>query len=140
MVRIGAADHLGWAIAVTASSDHTVVDRRRIDLIDPGLPNAPIHHEGGPHLLHRRGAPLSDDALSDLVNTVRAAVVRATTTAFDALAAVTTEPVASISIGCGSSGGTDHAAAGMTPRRYRGWCIRWCSRARWKRQYSVQSW
>jgi hypothetical protein len=30
-MRLGIADHLGWAVAVTASSDHEVVDRRRIE-------------------------------------------------------------------------------------------------------------
>jgi hypothetical protein len=33
-VRLGIADHLGWAIAVMASGDHEVVDRRRIDFPD----------------------------------------------------------------------------------------------------------
>jgi hypothetical protein len=29
-LRVGLADHLGWAVAVTAGADHSVVDRRRI--------------------------------------------------------------------------------------------------------------
>src|SRR5688572_13987151 len=41
-VRLGIADHFGWAVAVTASSDYEVVDRRRIPLIEPGMPTAPI--------------------------------------------------------------------------------------------------
>jgi hypothetical protein len=53
-MRLGIAHHLGWAVAVMASAEHKVVDRRRIELIEPGLPTAPIHHEGGPYLLHRR--------------------------------------------------------------------------------------
>ena len=44
-VRLGIADHLGWAVAVTASADHEVVDRRRIELVEPGLSAAPIHYE-----------------------------------------------------------------------------------------------
>jgi len=44
-VRIGIAHHLGWAVAVTASANHEVADRRRIELIEPGLPVAPIEHE-----------------------------------------------------------------------------------------------
>ena len=36
-VRLGIADHLGWAVAVTASACHTVVDRRRIELISTPL-------------------------------------------------------------------------------------------------------
>jgi hypothetical protein len=47
-VRLGIADHLGWAIAVTASADHEVVDRRRIELIEPGMTAAPIHYESSP--------------------------------------------------------------------------------------------
>ena len=61
---MGIAHHLGWAVAVTASADHAVVDRRRIELIEPGLPAAPIHHEGGPHLMHRSAEPLDDEALA----------------------------------------------------------------------------
>jgi len=58
-MRLGVAHHLGWAVAVTASSDHEVHDRRRIELVDSGLPAAPVHHVGGPHALHRPGAPVS---------------------------------------------------------------------------------
>ena len=45
-LRVGIYDHLGWAVAVTASEDHDVVDRRRIDLLEPGVPNMSIHHPG----------------------------------------------------------------------------------------------
>jgi hypothetical protein len=44
-LRLGIADHLGWAVAVTASGDHEVVDSRRIELVEPGVSAAPIHHE-----------------------------------------------------------------------------------------------
>jgi hypothetical protein len=97
-MRVGIFHHLGWAVAVTASSDHTVVDRRRIELIEPGFPSAPIHHEGGPHLLHRTGEPLDDNALAILVSDVRASVMRATAAAFDELAAEVGAPIVSISI------------------------------------------
>jgi hypothetical protein len=46
-MRVGVFDHFGWAVAVTASADHEVVDRRRIELIEPGLPAAPIHYVVG---------------------------------------------------------------------------------------------
>jgi hypothetical protein len=97
-MRLGIAHHLGWAVAVTADGDHEVVDRRRIELIEPGLPPAPVHHEGGPHDLHRRGDPLDDDALAALVAEVRASVVRATSAALDELARAVPEPIASISL------------------------------------------
>ncbi len=97
-MRLGIAHHFGWAVAVTASSDHEVVDRRRIELIEPGFPSAPIHHEGGPHLLHRKGEPLDDSALARLVSEVRASVARATSAALDELAPGLVEPIVSISL------------------------------------------
>ena len=95
---LGIAHHFGWAVAVTASASHTVVDRRRIELIEPGVPAAPVHHEGGAHLLHRSGEPLDDDALAALVADVRASVVRATSVALDELAAAVAEPIVSMSL------------------------------------------
>ena len=97
-VRIGIAHHLGWAVAVTASADHRVVDRRRIELIESGMPAAPIHHDGGPHLLHRQAEPLDDHALAELVADVRASVVRATSVALHELAAALPQPVVSMSL------------------------------------------
>jgi hypothetical protein len=38
-VRLGIAHHLGWAVAITATDDHRVVDRRRIELIEEGRPS-----------------------------------------------------------------------------------------------------
>jgi len=35
-LRLGIHDHFGWAIAVTANADGEVVDRRRIELVEPG--------------------------------------------------------------------------------------------------------
>lgn len=97
-MRLGIAHHLGWAVAVTATADHKVVDRRRIELIEPGVPTAPIHHEGGPHPLHRSAQPLDDDALAALVAKVRASVVRAASAALDELAAGLSEPIVSMSL------------------------------------------
>ena len=88
-VRLGIADHFGWAIAVTASADHEVVDRRRIDLIEPGLPAAPIHYEG---------KRLDVAAAAALVAKVRASVLRATSAALDEIAAAVPEPLVSISL------------------------------------------
>jgi len=97
-MRLGIAHHLGWAVAVTAANDHTVIDRRRIELIEPGLSNAPVHHEGGPHLLHRKAEPLDDRALAALVADVRASVVRTASAALDALAGTLAEPIVSMSL------------------------------------------
>ncbi len=88
-MRLGIADHLGWAIAVTASRDHDVVDRRRIELIEPGVSPAPIHYES------RR---LDVAATAELVATVRASVVRACSAALDDLAGALPMPLVSISL------------------------------------------
>lgn len=97
-MRVGIADHLGWAVAVTASDGHQVVDRRRIELLEPGLPNAPIHHEGGAHAMHRTTEPPDDDALEALVARVRASVSRASAAALDELAHAVPAPIESISL------------------------------------------
>ncbi len=88
-MRLGIAHHLGWAVAVTASADHQVVDRRRIELIEPGMSAAPIHYES------RR---LDVAATAALVAKVRASVVRATSAALDEIAAALPAPVRSISL------------------------------------------
>jgi hypothetical protein len=88
-MRLGIAHHFGWAVAVTASADHQVVDRRRIELIEPGVAAAPIHHEG---------KALDDDAAAVLVNQVRGSAMWATAAALDALAADLPGPIVSMSL------------------------------------------
>ena len=88
-MRLGIADHLGWAVAVTASEDHAVVDRRRIELVEPGLSAAPIHYES---------ARLDVAATEALVAEVRASAARAAAAALDELAATLPAPVVSISL------------------------------------------
>jgi hypothetical protein len=88
-VRLGIADHLGWAVAVTASAENEVVDRRRIELIEPGLSAAPIHYES---------SRLDVAATAALVAEVRASVVRAASAALDELADALPGPLVSISL------------------------------------------
>ena len=88
-MHVGIAHHFGWAVAVTASADHQVVDRRRIALIEPGIAAAPIHHEG---------KPLDDSAAAALVAQVRASATRATAASLDQLASDLDEPIVSISL------------------------------------------
>jgi hypothetical protein len=96
-MRVGIAHHLGWAVAVTASATYEVVDRRRIELIEPGVQTAPIHHDGGPWALHR-AEPLDDRTLSVLVAQVRTSVARAASAALDELATALPGPISSISL------------------------------------------
>jgi hypothetical protein len=42
---VGAADHGGWAILVTGSADGALLVRRRVALVDEGLPTMPHHHD-----------------------------------------------------------------------------------------------
>jgi len=88
-MRVGIADHFGWAVAVTAGDDHDVADRRRIELVEPGVTAAPIHYES---------ARLDVAATAALVAEVRASVVRATAASLDQLSAALDRPVASISL------------------------------------------
>jgi hypothetical protein len=88
-MRVGIADHFGWAIAVTASPDHEVVDRRRIELIEPGLSEAPIHYES---------RHLDVAATAALVAAVRASIARATSAALDEIATALPAPVWSVSL------------------------------------------
>ena len=88
-VRLGIAAHLGWVIAVAASAEHEVVDRRRIELVEPGLSAAPIHYES---------RHLDIGATAALVAQVRSSAVRATTAGFDEIAASLPAPVVSISL------------------------------------------
>jgi hypothetical protein len=67
---LGVADHNGWAVCVTVAVSRgvpAVVDRRRIDLVEPGIPSQPYHHE-------TVGMPLLD--AERLVVRVRESVLR----------------------------------------------------------------
>jgi hypothetical protein len=86
-LRLGIFDHLGWAVAVTASPGHQAVDRRRIELLEPGLPNAPVHHPD-------RG--LGPAEIEELVARVRASAARMTSSSLDELAAALPGPVESV--------------------------------------------
>jgi hypothetical protein len=88
-VRTGIAHHLGWAVAVTASDGHRVADRRRIRLIEPGLPAAPVEHEV---------KSLDDAAARSLLERVRASAMRAAAASLDDLAAALAEPVVAVSL------------------------------------------
>jgi hypothetical protein len=64
---IGVSDHGGWAALVTAAGDGTLLDRRRIELVDDDLPKLPHHHDA-------QGLPL-DEAV-ELVERVRVSAER----------------------------------------------------------------
>ncbi len=88
-MRLGIADHLGWAVVVTMSGAYEVIDRRRIELIEDGISSAPIHYES---------ARLDVDATAALVAAARTSVARATSAALDEIAAALPAPIRSISL------------------------------------------
>ncbi len=60
---IGVSDHGGWAVLVTVAAGGSFLDRRRVELVDDGLPKIPHHSEA-------QRLPL-DDALA-LIERVQA--------------------------------------------------------------------
>ncbi len=88
-VHVGIADHFGWAVAVTASADHRVVDRRRIELIEPDVCEAPIHYAS---------SRLGIEATAALLEEVRPSIRRAATLAFDDLVADLGAPIRTVSL------------------------------------------
>jgi hypothetical protein len=74
---IGVYDHWGWGVLVTVTGDGTLIDRRRVELVDEGLPRYPHHHEA-------QSLPLNE-AL-DLVERVRLSADRHAKLALDAVA------------------------------------------------------
>jgi hypothetical protein len=88
-VRIGIYDHFGWAVSVTVDGDGAVVDRRRLELVEPDVTPAPIHYDGKSRDLQ---------GVATLVQEVRASVSRATAIALDDLSASLPSPVTSIAL------------------------------------------
>jgi hypothetical protein len=85
---IGISDHGGWAILVTVSRDGTLLDRRRVELVDEFLPAIPHHHEA-------QGLP-PDEAVA-LVERVRGSAERHAELALNAVAAAA-QPILGITL------------------------------------------
>jgi len=73
---VGVSDHGGWAVLVTVAQDGTLLDRRRVDLVDEALPKLPHHSEG-------QGLPV-DEAV-ELVERVRVSAEKHAVLALDAV-------------------------------------------------------
>jgi hypothetical protein len=74
---IGVSDHGGWAVLVTVARDGTLLDRRRVELVDDDLPAIPHHHEA-------QKLPV-DEAVA-LVERVRVSAEKYAALALDAVA------------------------------------------------------
>jgi hypothetical protein len=99
---VGVAEHGNSAVLVTVASDGELLDRRRIDLTDSGLPTHPYHHEGswavGRYLSSPWARAISLADAVALVERVRAAAARGARASLEALAATVPVPIASIAI------------------------------------------
>jgi hypothetical protein len=73
---VGAADHCGWAILVTVARDGSLIDRRRVELVESALPKLPHHHDC-------QGLPM-DEAVA-LVARVRASAEKHARAGLEAL-------------------------------------------------------
>lgn len=74
---VGISDHGGWAILVTVARDGTLLDRRRVELVDDHLPAIPYHHEA-------QALPI--DQATKLIDRVRASAERHAAAALDEVA------------------------------------------------------
>ena len=78
---VGVADHGGWAILVSAAAvrgEPTVIDRRRVPLIEKGVPSQPYHHDT---------LSLSDAEGEQLLRKVKRSIDAYAAAAFEHLAA-----------------------------------------------------
>lgn len=86
---VGVADHAGWAILVAVAGGGTLLDRRRVRLVDDGLPSLP-HHTQGQRL------PL-DQAVA-LVERVRRSAASCAALRLEELAESVSTPIAGIAL------------------------------------------
>ena len=86
---IGVADHFGWAVFVTATRDGSLLDRRRVALVDKDLPSDPHHHKA-------QRLPL-DQALA-LIERVRLSAERHAKLALDAVESTVTPSIEGIAM------------------------------------------
>jgi hypothetical protein len=99
---VGVVEHGNSAVLVTIVPGGELLDRRRVDLTEPGLPTHPHHHEGswavGRYLESPWARPMSLPDVVVLVDRVRASAARGARESLQALAATVPVPIASIAI------------------------------------------
>ena len=156
---VGVAEHGNAAVLVTVAPGGELLDRRRIDLTERGLPTHPHHHEGswavGRYLNTPGARTLSLADAMALVERVRASAARGARAGLEALAAAVPVPIASIAIrACPKLPPTteeriaDHRAqtvadsvmyreALATAAEARGWTVSWYERERVFRDAAV---
>ena len=86
---VGISDHAGWAVFVTVARDATIVDRRRVELVDADLPCMPIHHKA-------QTLPLPEAI--ELVERVRASAARHAALQLETIAKDATVPIRGVAL------------------------------------------
>ena len=99
---VGVAENGNSAFLVTVAPGGAVLDRRYVDLTEPGLPTHPHHHEGSwavGRYLNTPGARVLSlaDAVA-LVERVRASAARGARESLEVLAAAVAGPIARIAL------------------------------------------
>ena len=99
---VGVAEHGNSAVLVTVAAEGELLDRRRVDLTESGLPTHPHHHEGSWAVGRYRNSPWARDIslaeAVELVERVRKAAARGAHERLEALAAAVPLPIARIAI------------------------------------------
>src|SRR5262245_45234123 len=99
---VGVAEHSNSAVLVTVAPGGELLDRRSVDLTDPGLPTHPHHHEGswavGRYLNTPGARRLSLADAVALVERVRASAARGAGASLEALSAAVPVPIAGIAL------------------------------------------
>jgi len=99
---VGVAEHGSAAVLVTIASGGGLLDRRRIELIERGLPSHPHHREGSWAVGRYRNTPgaraLSLVEAVALVERVRASATHGARESLEALVATVPMPIASIAL------------------------------------------
>ncbi|MDE0053909.1 MAG: hypothetical protein OXT64_06600 [Gammaproteobacteria bacterium] len=99
---VGVTEHGNSAVLVTVASDGKLLDRRRVDLTDSGLPTHPHHHEGSWAVGRYRNSPwareISLAEVIELVERVRESAAHGARASLEALAAAVPVTVTAIAI------------------------------------------
>jgi hypothetical protein len=99
---VGATEHGNTVVLVTVAGGGEFLDRRRIELGDPGLPALPHHHEGswavGRYLNSPWAGPISLPEALALVNRVRESAARRAAEGLEELAKAVSVPIELLAI------------------------------------------
>ena len=86
---IGVSDHGGWAVLVTVVGDGTLLDRRRVELVDEDLPKIPHHCEA-------QALPINEAVA--LVERVRVSAERHAKLVLEAVATAVAWPILGVAL------------------------------------------